>query len=164
MAYNPTALTFQLAAHLTAGGSFKFRGTSDWGINYGSTAKNATLDKDGSNIPVDLESDYAITLNLSHPNAYTYSANRWGVIGDATPGGWDTDTNMTWDATNNVFKVTLDLTAKSFKFRANDDWPVNMGGSLDALVQDGGNLAVAADGNYTITLNPWTLKATITKN
>jgi len=39
-----------------------------------------------------------------------------------------------------------------------------VGGSLDALVQDGGNLAVAADGNYTITLNPWTLKATITKN
>ena len=164
MAYNPASLTFQLAAHLTAGGSFKFRGTSDWGINYGSTAKNATLDKDGSNIPVDLESDYAITLDLSHPNAYTYSANRWGVIGDATPGGWDTDTNMTWDATNNVFKVTLDLTAKSFKFRANDDWPVNVGGSLDALVQDGGNLAVAADGNYTITLNPWTLKATVTKN
>jgi hypothetical protein len=165
MVYDPTTLTFQLAAHLTAGGgSFKFRGTSDWGINYGIKAGISTLVAGGDNIPVDLESDYAITLDLSHPNAYTYSANRWGVIGDATPGGWDTDTNMTWDATNKVFKVTLDLTAKSFKFRANDAWTVNVGGSLDALVQDGGNLSVASAGNYTITLNPWTLKATITKN
>lgn len=165
MVYDPTSLTFQLAAHLTAGTtSFKFRGTSDWGVNYGSSSKDAKLNAGGDNIPVSLEADYSITLDLSHPNAYTYSANRWGVIGDATPGGWDTDTNMTWDATNKVFKVTLALTAKSFKFRANDDWAVNYGGNLTGLEINGANISVAAAGNYTITFNPWTLKATVTKN
>jgi hypothetical protein len=165
MVYDATSLTFQLAAHLKTGGSFKFRGTSDWKINYGSTAANATLNLDGSNIPVTLEDDYAITLNLSVPNAYTYSANRWGVIGDATAGGWDTDANMTWDAVKKVFTVTLPLKATgSYKFRANDGWAVNLGGALNALVQDGGNLSVTSDGSYTLTLNPWTLKATATKN
>jgi len=165
MNYNATSNVFTLGAHLAAGKFFKFRGTSDWAINYGSTAGNATLNLDGSNIPVTMEADYAITLDLSRPNAYTYTANMWGVIGDATPGGWSTDTNMTWDATRQVFVVTLNLLGtKSYKFRANDDWAVNLGGSLTALVQDGGNLTVAADGNYTITLDPWGLKATITKN
>lgn len=164
MAYDASSGTFRLVAHLTKGKAFKFRGTSDWGINYGSTAANATLDKDGANIAVTTESDYAISLDLSHPNAYTYVANRWGVIGDATPGGWSDDTNLTWDAAKQVFTVTLDLTAKSFKFRANDGWTVNLGGSLDALTQDGANITVATAGNYTITFNPWTSKGTITKN
>ena len=164
MTYDATSATFQLVAHLTTN-AYKFRGTSDWSINYGSDAADGKLRMDGGNIPVDVESDYAITLNLSQPNTYTYIANRWGLIGDATPGGWDNDTNLTWDATNKVFKVTLDLKASgSYKFRANDGWTVNVGGSLDALVQDGGNLSVAADGNYTITFNPWTSKGTITKN
>ncbi len=41
--------------------------------------QDATLNAGGDNIPVALEADYAITLDLSHPNAYTYSANRWGI-------------------------------------------------------------------------------------
>ncbi|MGE5429310.1 MAG: SusF/SusE family outer membrane protein, partial [Methylococcaceae bacterium] len=118
----------------------------------------------GENIAVADEADYAITLDLSHPNAYTYTANRWGLIGDATPGGWDSDQNMTWDATNQVFTITLDLTAAKIKFRANDAWDINLGGDINALTQNGADIAVAAAGNYTITLNPWTLKATVTKN
>lgn len=164
MDYNATSLTFTLAAHLKSGAAFKFRGTSSWSVNYGSTAGNSTLNLDGSNIPVDVEADYAITLDLSHPNAYTYSANRWGLIGDATPGGWDNDTNLTWDATNKVFKVTLNLTAAKFKFRANDAWDINLGGDINALTQGGSDIPVATAGNYTITLDPWTLKATVTKN
>ena len=145
-------------------GEFKFRGTPTWSVNYGCTAKDGkTLDPDGSNIVVDIAGDYAITLNLSVPNAYTYSANRWGVIGAATAGGWDSDQNMTWDAANKVFTATLTLTAGEFKFRANDAWAVNLGGTLDALVQDGPNLSVSSAGTYKITLDPWTLKATVTK-
>ena len=166
MTYDATSATFHLAAHMTAGGgSFKFRGTSDWGINYGSTAGNSTLDAGGSNIPVTVEADYAITLDLSHPNAYTYAANRWGVIGDASPGGWNTSTPMTWDATNNVFTVSVDLlSAGTFKFRANDAWDVNYGGALGSLTSGGDNIPVPSDGNYTVTFDPWGLKATLTKN
>ena len=111
-----------------------------------------------------VEADYAITLDLSHPNEYTYSANRWGVIGDATPDGWNSDQKMTWDGTNHVFTITLNLVAGEFKFRANDDWAVNFGGDMGALTQDGANLKVTDPGSYTITLDPWGAVGSITKN
>lgn len=165
MTYNATDLTFNLVSHMTSGASYKFRGTDDWSINYGSDNNDGNLNAGGANIPVDVESDYSITLDLSHPNAYTYSANRWGLIGDATPGGWSDDTNMTWDATNGVFTITLDLVSSgSFKIRANDDWAINYGGDLNALEAGGANIGIDSDGNYTVTFDPWGLTATVTKN
>jgi len=166
MTYSTTLKTFALGLHLTSG-SIKFRGTSDWGVNYGSTvADGKTLDAGGSNIAVATANDYAITLDLSHPNAYTYSANFWGLIGDATSGGWNTDTPMTWNATTKVFTATLNLTAGTtgFKFRANAGWDLNYGGTINALSAGGSNLSVATAGNYTITFDPWNIVATIVKN
>ena len=164
MIYNPSTLTFSLALHLTSGGAFKFRGTSDWNINYGSTAADGTnLNASGDNIPVTVTADYAITLDLSHPNLYTYSANRWGLIGDFN--SWGGDQVMTWDATNHVFKATISASAAgAFKFRANGAWTVNLGGNLNALTAGGDNIPLTSAGNYTITLDPWGLKATVTKN
>ncbi|MGE5393931.1 MAG: SusE domain-containing protein [Candidatus Saccharibacteria bacterium] len=166
LTYDPALKAWTGGVHLTAA-EFKFRANHSWDYNYGTFTKGATdgkLNAGGENIAVTEEADYAITLDLSHPNAYTYSANRWGLIGDATPGGWNTDTKMTWDATKQVFTATLDLTAAGYKFRANGAWDINLGGDLNALTQNGGNLAIPSAGNYTITLNPWTLKATATKN
>ncbi len=165
MVYDPVTKIFSLGLHMTSGGAFKFRGTSDWAVNYGSDLADGKLAAGAGNIPVSLEADYAITLDLSHPNEYTYSANSWGIIGDATAGGWDSDQNMTWDAANQVFTATIDLGAGEMKFRANDAWTINYGGTdLNALVAGGVNIAISTAGNYTITFNPWTLKATITQN
>lgn len=164
LAYNPTARKWQGVVHFTVN-EFKFRANHSWDYNYGSSTKDSKLNSGGDNIAVSVESDYAISLDLSTPNAYTYVANRWGVIGDATPGGWDNDTNMTWDATKKVFTITLNLKSSgSFKFRANDGWDVNYGGSLTGLTPGGDNIGVPSDGNYTITFDPWNLKATLTKN
>jgi len=163
LTYNPTSQTWRGVLHLTAD-EIKFRANHNWDYNYGSDAADGNLNAGGSNIPVSVESDYAITLDLSHPNAYTYIMNRWGLIGDATPGGWSDDTNMTWDATNNVFTVTLDLVSGSFKFRANDGWDINYGGDLNALTPGGDNISIDSDGNYTITFDVWGLTATVTKN
>ncbi|MDE5419411.1 SusF/SusE family outer membrane protein [Labilibaculum sp. DW002] len=164
LSYDAATQTWRGTVHL-AGGSFKFRANDGWDINYGSSTANEVLNAGGDNIANDVEADYDITLDLSTPNTYTYSANRWGLIGDATPGGWDTDTDMTWDATNSVFTATLDLTGGgSYKFRANDGWDVNLGGALDGLTPGGDNLAITEDGNYTITLNTMTNVATVTKN
>lgn len=154
-----TALIFDPATSTWRGGlactvgEFKFRANHDWGFNYGSTAANATLDAGGSNIPITFAADYYFTLDLSHPNEYTYSANRWGVIGSATADGWNSDQNMTWDATNKVLTVTLPLIVGEIKFRANDDWAINLGGDLTALTPGGANIPIAAAGTYTITLD-----------
>ncbi|MFA5973812.1 MAG: hypothetical protein WC780_15785 [Lentimicrobiaceae bacterium] len=184
MIYDPAAQTFSLALHLTAGGAFKFRGTADWAVAYGSFPHDGTLDtKADNNIPVTFESDYIITLDLSHPNAYTYSMLSWGLIGDATPGGWSTDTPMSWDATNKVWTATVALVsssgAKTFKFRANQAWDINLGGNgtsdgtadnyTDAttapLVAGGKNLGVPGnvDGTYKVTLDPVGLVAKVVK-
>lgn len=163
LTYDPAVRVWKGGIHLTAG-PWKFRANDNWDYNYGAPAGSLNLVAGGDNIETTVEDDYAITLDLSTPLAYTYRADRWGLIGDATPGGWSDDTNMTWDAVNGRFTVTLNLTAASFKFRANDGWDYNFGGSLSALTPGGDNIAVAEAGNYTITLNPWTRVATMTKN
>ena len=163
MTYNPAQKQWQGGFTLKQA-EFKFRANHSWDYNYGSDNNDGKLQAGGKNIPIDQENDYAITLDLSKPNEYTYSAYRWGLIGDATPGGWSDDTDMKWDASKRVFTVTLDLSAKQFKFRANDGWDVNYGGDLNSLTPGGDNISVSEDGNYTITLDPWAKKATVTKN
>ena len=163
LTYDPAVRVWKGGIHMTAGG-WKFRANDNWDYNYGAPAGSNALSAGGDNISTTIVDDYAITLDLSHPLAYTYRADRWGIIGGATAGGWDSDQNMTWDAVNGVFKATLALTAGEIKFRANDDWGYNLGGSLTGLTEGGDNISVAAAGNYTITLNPWTKVATVTKN
>jgi len=164
MSYNPASMKWTGVMHLTASDA-KFRANHDWGYNYGSNDNDGKLQAGGANIPIAVESDYSVELDLSVPNEYTYNINRWGVIGDAQSGGWSDDTNMTWDAVNGVFTVTLDLVSSgSFKFRANDDWAINYGGDLNNLSPGGDNITIESDGNYTVTFNPWGLKATVTKN
>jgi hypothetical protein len=163
LSYDQTSKTWRGVVHFVAG-EYKFRANHSWDYNYGSDNADGTLQAGGANIAVDTESDYAIQLDLSHPNEYTYSVNRWGLIGSATPDGWNSDQNMTWDAVNDVFTITLDLTAGEAKFRANDDWLVDYGGDLNALTPGGANFVIDSDGNYTITFDPWGLTATITKN
>jgi hypothetical protein len=149
-------------------GEFKFRANHNWDYNYGSTAKDATLDAGGSNIATPaafVEGDAYFILDLSHPNAYTYSMNEWGLIGGAIPTtGWDSDHDMTWDATNKVFTITIALNAGEIKFRANNGWDVNLGGDPNALTPGGANIPIAAAGTYKITLdlNKATPSCTIT--
>lgn len=149
--------------HLTAG-EFKFRANHSWDYNYGSTSADENLDFNGTNMTASVEADYIFELDLSVPNEYTYSANHWGLIGDATPNAWDSDQDMMWDDTNKVLTITLDLVVGTMKFRANDDWPLNYGGDINALTLDGANIDVPEAGNYTVTFDPWALVATVTKN
>ncbi|NOR74663.1 MAG: SusF/SusE family outer membrane protein [Draconibacterium sp.] len=163
LTFNPASGTWQGVMHLTAE-EIKFRANHDWGYNYGSDGADGNLGAGAANIPVDVESDYSVEMNLGTPNNYTYAVNRWGLIGDAQ-GSWSDDANMTWDDVNGVFTATLDLVSSgSFKFRANDDWAINYGGDLNNLERDGANVTIESDGNYTVTFDPWGLKATVTKN
>ncbi|MCM4155624.1 SusE domain-containing protein [Gramella sp. AN32] len=88
---------------------------------------------------------------------YTLTRTEWAIIGDATPKGWDEDTDMTYDAEAKVWKITLELTGgKLIKFRANDAWDLNLGGDSDGdgfMEYGGPDIQVGADGNYTVTLD-----------
>ena len=81
-----------------------------------------------------------------------------GLIGGAIPGtGWDSDRDMTFDATTGTYSITLDLNAGEIKFRANDNWDFNLGDNNnpnDGRPEVGGNnIKIDAAGNYTITLD-----------
>lgn len=83
---------------------------------------------------------------------YKTEAYQIGLVGSATPNGWDSpDQKMDYDAATGTWKITITLKAGDIKFRLNDGWAWNMGGTPDKLTHDGANIAVAA-GNYTITL------------
>lgn len=97
---------------------------------------------------------------------WSYTLITWGIIGDATPGGWNADTEMSYDATKNVWTVTAAMVSTgSFKFRANNAWNIDFGvGPTDNKLYYAdnpvypyngalNNLTVPTSGTYTITLD-----------
>ena len=77
-----------------------------------------------------------------------------GVIGNATPGGWDTDTDLTFNTTTKVWEGSVTFSASGeYKFRANDGWDINFGGALDNLVWFGDNIATPGAGTYNVVLD-----------
>ena len=136
---------------------FKFTSARDWAhINYGDGGAPGKLSKDGGagNLKVPESGYYKFNVN-TNDLTWSYLKTTWGLIGDATPGGWDTDTPMTYDVNDHVWKVTLYLKEGSIKFRANGSWDLNYGSNDNngRLEANGKNIPVAAAGNYTVILN-----------
>ncbi len=77
---------------------------------------------------------------------------RVGVIGDATPQGWDGDTEMTYDAEAHVYKINIELKKGEIKVRFNGGWDLNLGGDPANLTPGGANIPVEA-GNYELVLD-----------
>lgn len=155
------------------GQGFKFSSQADWsGTNYGVGATAGTISTTGGNLSI-AAGYYRIKADTD-PTKLTYTALKttWGIIGNATPGGWDTDTPMTYDPATKKWTVTVTLTAQSapdngLKFRANGNWDLNYGdtGANGTLEEGGTNIGTTA-GNFLITLdlsNPRNYTYTIVK-
>jgi hypothetical protein len=132
---------------------FKFTLGPDWSNNLGDNGGDGSLEPNGANITIPEGGFYKVNVNLT-TLTYTLLKTSWGLIGDATPGGWGSDQDMTYDAAENTWTITLGLTAGSVKFRANDDWGLNYGDNgPDALLEEGGaNISIPGNGTYKITL------------
>ena len=136
-------------------GGFKFCTQQDWnGTNYG---EDFSTDGNAGNIVIKEEPGYyQIDVDLA-AKKYTLTTpiTTIGIIGDATADGWDSDQDMTYNQTERCWEIK-DVTLKdgSMKFRANDAWDINWGGTPDNLTQGGGNITVEA-GTYDIKLYAW---------
>ena len=78
-----------------------------------------------------------------------------GLIGSATPGGWDADTNMV-QTSDSTWTLTVSLIQGEAKFRADDAWTANWGSTgypFGTGTQDGPNIPIPAAGDYDITFN-----------
>ncbi len=129
---------------------FKFAAGS-WAVNWGDGG-NGTLLHGGANIKVPTPGYYKVNCDTVG-STFTVVKTEWGLIGDATPGGWDTDTPMAYDTTTKTWTVTVDLKGgKTFKFRANSSWDINYGGENGILTAGGANISIPEDGSYLITM------------
>ena len=136
-------------------GNFKFTKERNWNAEYNfndfATKDAIFFNNDGSNINISEEGFYQIKADVASSNLSAVKTS-WGIIGPAQAGGWDKDTDMTWNAADESWTATVELAADEFKFRANDDWGINVGGSFEDLTQDGGNLKVTEAGTYEVKL------------
>lgn len=162
-------MKFDGYVYFSAGNEFKFTSQPNWdGINYGNGGEGILSDDGGAgNLSVAEDGYYRLSVDLSG-SPYTYSAvkTEWGLIGDATAGGWDNSTAMTYNADTKLWTVVTNLEAgKSFKFRANNAWEINLDGAADNLSYNGDNIEVTTGGKYLISLdlsNPEAYKFTMT--
>ena len=148
---------------LEPGDAFRFAEYADFmGKNFGDADMNGVAEEFGPNIVIPSTQQgayYSITFN-DKTLAYSFTFLRFpsiGIIGSATPGGWDTDTDLT-DKGNGIWEVTLDLVAGEAKFRANNSWDTNWGASdfpSGIGTPGGANIPVPA-GRYKISFNPTT--------
>ncbi|MDO6388822.1 SusE domain-containing protein [Pontibacter sp. BT731] len=148
--------------------NFKLNPAPNWDNDFGGTSSGnkGTLVAKGTDLQVDGAGYYLLKANT---NQLTWEAVKttWGVIGDAT-GSWDNDQDMTYDATAQVWKATLQLSVGEIKFRANDKWDINFGDdNADASLEYGAaNIKVTEAGRYEVVLNlanPGNYTYTLTK-
>ncbi len=140
-------------------GEVKFRANNSWDVNWGgSEFPSGTGVPGGDNIAA-TAGEYIVTFNTA-TLAYTFlevvDYGTVGLIGSATPGGWDTDTPMNKDAADKtIWKIRVKMVDGEAKFRADNDWAVNWGGTdfpEGIAEQDGPNLQVPA-GDYFVDFN-----------
>lgn len=150
---------------------FKFTDQPDWSHGvYGDAGEGMSgeIASPGNNFKVPTSGYYRLNADLT-ANTWSSTYTTWGIIGSATPNGWDADQDMVYDEGSKTWKVTLNLSAGEAKFRANDDWGINFGddGSDGLLEYNGANISITEAGNYTVTFdlsNPWFYSYSFQKN
>ena len=141
---------------------FKFCTQPEWkGTNYGAAFNTAP---DAANITITEPAGYyQVDVDLSEKKYELTPITSIGIIGSASPNGWESDIDMTYVPYNKDTKEVngywevknITLSAGEIKFRANDDWAISWGGELDNLTtKNGGNITVEA-GTYDIKLYAW---------
>ena len=139
---------------------FKFCTQPEWkGTNYGADFNTAP---DAANITMtETAGYYKVDVDLESKSYVLTPITTIGIIGSASPNGWDSDVDMTYVPYNAETKELgyweakdITLASGEIKFRANDDWAINWGGDTNALTQGGDNISVEA-GTYDIKLYAW---------
>lgn len=143
-------------------GEVKFRFNNDWGLNYGDSGADGSLENGGDNIAISA-GNYLVVFN---PITLTYSFEEmdvWGLVGSATANGWDGPNQKfvpDFGINENHYYINgAVLNDGEIKVRQNDAWAVNYGSSsfnsassTNELDLDGSNIPVTS-GTYNVILD-----------
>jgi len=143
-------------------GEVKFRFNNDWGLNYGDSGADGSLENGGDNIAISA-GNYLIIFN---PITLTYSFEEmdvWGLVGSATANGWDGPNQKfvpDFGINENHYYINgAVLNDGEIKVRQNDAWAVNYGSSsfnsgssTNELDLNGSNIPVTS-GTYNVILD-----------
>lgn len=151
---------------LTEGG-LKFRENNEWPNNWGGTGWPSGVgifDQDGVDIPCQ-PGIYNVTFNR---NTLEYNFvqvfTTIGIRGSATTVGWDGPNDIQMTTTDGVLYTlsTVTLTDGGLKFRENNEWPNNWGGtgwpSGVGIFDQGGVDIPCVAGTYNVSFNRATLE------
>lgn len=160
MLYTDNYKTYIGFVHIDS--EFKFTSAPDWNHTNFGFAGAGKLSTDGAadNLKVTQDDEpfgnslYWCTADIVALTYKTTPVSTLAIIGDATEGGWDKETVMEHSDDFLTWTVTTTLKEGSFKFRANNGWDINLGGSLDSLVFNSpDNIPAPKTGTVTITLD-----------
>ena len=93
-------------------------------------------------------------VDLDNLNSLLGSQSDWGLVGNATPNGWNGPDIEMYQTGPQEFSIYAELANGELKFRFNEDWGNNYGDNGgDGTIESGGaNIAVSA-GTYFIVLD-----------
>jgi len=102
-------------------------------------------------------------VSLDDLNAALGTQSDWGIVGDATPNGWDGPDTEMYETGTNQYTLYTTLTAGLLKFRFNEDWGNNYGDNgADGSLEVGGENILVSAGTYQIILDLDALTYSIT--
>ena len=127
--------------HASIGGNMN---PSDFGVNGGWAGLRTTKN---------LVNQFSV--DIDDLNNSLGSQSDWGLVGNATPNGWNGPDLEMYETGSNQFAVYADLTAGEMKFRYNEDWGQNYGdnGADGTLESGGANIAIPSIGTYYVTMD-----------
>jgi hypothetical protein len=137
-------------------GEFKFKPNADnWNNDYEYNGEGKIADNGGSNCPDPGAGFYCINVDLSEGTYKLTKVTSLSIIG-TVKGNWDTDVDLTYNATDGAWEYTGALNAGEFKIRMNHAWTTSWGGKSSATdysnltYSNGNNLKVEESGTYKV--------------
>ena len=93
-------------------------------------------------------------VDLDALNSSLGSQSDWGLVGSATPNGWDGPDVEMFQTGPQEFSIYAELVSGELKFRFNEDWGNNFGdnGNDGTLESGGANIPISA-GTYFIVMD-----------
>lgn len=135
----------------------KFRQDNNWTTNWGSTSfPSGVGTQGGSNINVTIPGNYSVSLNIQ-TGAYTFTlltpAPSISIVGANIGTAWNTDVTLSQTDGYLYYLPAYNLPAGELKFRQNNSWLTNWGGTTFPTgdgIPNGPNILATPAGVYDI--------------